>query len=89
MMIYDEYMNGNHAREYLNNNDNLEPILNIYEDSENEDIAIVFAQKINMITLFRGLAKAFCILEKLTNKDSDILINVLKHAIKLEKEANK
>ena len=49
----------------------------------------MFAQKINMITLFRGLAKAFCILEKLTNKDSDILINVLKHAIKLEKEANK
>jgi len=41
------------------------------------------------ITLFRGLAKAFCILKKLTNKDSDTLINVLKHAIKLEKEANK
>ena len=88
MMIYDEYMGNNQAREYLNNN-NLETILGIYEDSKNEDLSIVFAQKINIITLFIGLAKAFCILEEITGKDSDMLIDILKNAIKLEKEEDK
>ena len=89
MMIYDEYMDDNKAREYLNNNDNLETILSIYEDSKNEDIAIMFASPLNMVTLFRGLAKALCILEKITGKNSDILIDILKRVIKQEKEADK
>lgn len=89
MMIYDEYMDDNKAREYLNNNDNLETVLSIYEDSKNEDIAIMFDSPLNMVTLFRGLSKALCILEEITGKNSDMLIDVLKHAIKLEKEADK
>lgn len=82
-------MDGNQAKEYLNNNDSLETVLSIYEDSKNEDIAIMFASPLDMVTLFRGLAKAFCILEKITGKNSDMLIDILKHAIKLEKEADK
>ncbi len=87
-MIYDEYMDNNQAREYLNNN-NLNTILSIYEDSKNDALSIVFAQKINIITLFTGLAEAFCILEEITGKDSDMLIDILKRAIKLEKEEDK
>lgn len=89
MMVYDEYMGNNQAREYLNNNNNIKTILGIYEDSKNKDLSIVFAQKINIITLLTGLAEAFCILEEITGKDSDMLIDILKHAIKIEKEEDK
>lgn len=83
-MIYDEYKHGKDASNYINNSD-LDMILGIYENNNDDDLVICFQHKVDMVSLFRGIAKSFCIMSKFTKKDTDTLIETLKKAIEIEK----
>ena len=88
MAVFDEYLDGSHSRDYLKDND-LEPIVSISINSKNEDMVIIFNDNLNMVDLFRGLAKAICIISKLTKKDTDTIMKMLQTTIELEKAYDK
>lgn len=89
-MIYDEELNDNEANDYLNSEqENIENIVNIGKHKDNEDMIIILGSPLNMIDTFQGLGKLFCILSKITGKDTDVLIGILKKSISLEKEFDK
>lgn len=89
-MIYDEEFNDNEAKNYLDaEQNNITNIINIGKHKENEDMIIVIGNPLDMIDTFQGLAKLFCILSKITKKDTDTLIELLKKSISLEKEFDK
>ena len=89
-MIYDEEFNDNEAKNYLDaEQNNITNIVNIGKHKENEDMIIIIGNPLNMIDTFQGLGKLLCILSKITEKDTDTLIEILKKSISLEKEFDK
>ena len=89
-MIFDEELNDNEANNYLDaEQKNITNIINIGKHKENEDMVIIIGNPLNMIDTFQGLGKLFCILSKITKKDTDTLIEILKKSISLEKEFDK
>jgi hypothetical protein len=87
-MVFDEELHNDDAKKYLKNN-KLNPVLEIALNEKNDDLIVTLEEPLNMIDLFRGLAKLMHILSYITKKDTDTLIEILKKAVDLEKLNNK